>query len=233
MEVLNGKGVRRISIMDHRSLERMLQTLSQAVVTRDCKTVKELMERMLDERVDPFVILNRGLNPGMLSACEQFRKGTFHIPELLMSSRALKIGMNILRPLIRDRERSVLGRVVIGTVKFDLHDIGKNLVNIVLEGNGFEVIDLGVDISPEKFVRAVEKYEPHILAMSSLLTSTMGWMKSTLELLGEAGMKGTVRTIIGGAPVTPIFAHNIGADGYCAEATSAAETVKKLMGIEA
>jgi 5-methyltetrahydrofolate--homocysteine methyltransferase len=169
----------------------------------------------------------------MLWACEQFRKGTFHVPELLMSSRALKIGMNILRPLIRDRENDVVDRVVIGTVKFDLHDIGKNLVNIVLEGNGFEVIDLGVDVSPEKFVRAVEKHEAHILAMSSLLTSTMGWMKSTLELLREAGMKRVVRTIIGGAPVTSVFAHNIGADAYCAEATSAAETVKKLLGIEA
>lgn len=224
-------------VMDHRNQEpeihQMLETLSQAVVMRDCKTVKELTERMVDERVDLFVILNQGLNPGMLWACEQFRKGTFHVPELLMSSRALKIGMNILRPLIRDRERDVVGRVVIGTVKFDLHDIGKNLVNIVLEGNGFEVIDLGVDVSPEKFIRTLEKYEAQILAMSSLLTSTMGWMKSTIELLREAGMKRVVRTIIGGAPVTSIFAHNIGADAYCAEATSAGETVKKLLGIEA
>jgi 5-methyltetrahydrofolate--homocysteine methyltransferase len=141
--------------------------------------------------------------------------------------------MNILRPLIRDRKRDVVGRVVIGTVKFDLHDIGKNLVNIVLEGSGFEVIDLGVDVSPEKFVRTVERHEAQILAMSSLLTSTMGWMKSTIELLREAGMKRVVRTIIGGAPVTSIFAHNIGADAYCAEATSAAETVKNLLGIEA
>ena len=214
-------------------IRQVLQTLSQAVVMRDCKTVKELTEKMVEERVDLFVILNQGLNPGMLWACEQFRKGTFHVPELLMSARALKIGMNILRPLIRDRERDVVGRVVVGTVKFDLHDIGKNLVNIVLEGNGFEVIDLGVDVSPEKFIRTVEKYEAHILAMSSLLTSTMGWMKSTLELLREAGMKRVVKTIIGGAPVTSIFAHNIGADAYCAEATSAAETVKKLLGIEA
>ncbi|HUL30955.1 MAG TPA: corrinoid protein [Thermodesulfobacteriota bacterium] len=223
--------------MDHRhqepEVQRMLQTLSQAVVMRDCKTVKDLTERMVEERVDLFVILNQGLNSGMLWACEQFRRGAFHVPELLMSSRALKIGMNILRPLIRDGERNVVGRVVIGTVKFDLHDIGKNLVNIVLEGNGFEVIDLGVDVSPERFVRTVEKYEARVLAMSSLLTSTMGWMKSTLELLRESGMKRVVRTMIGGAPVTSIFARNIGADAYCAEATSAAQTVKKLLGIEA
>ncbi len=224
-------------MMDHHyqepEIEKMLQTLSQAVVMRDCKIVKELTEKMVDEKVDLFLILNQGLNSGMLWACEQFRKGAFHVPELLMSSRALKIGMNILRPLIRDRERDVVGRVVIGTVKFDLHDIGKNLVNIVLEGNGFEVIDLGVDVSPEKFVRTVEKYEAQVLAMSSLLTSTMGWMKSTLELLRQAGMTRAVRTVIGGAPVTSIFAQNIGADAYCAEATSAAGTVKKLLGIEA
>jgi 5-methyltetrahydrofolate--homocysteine methyltransferase len=213
-------------------IDQMLKKLSQAVVMRDCRIVKEFTERMVREGVDLFMILNQGLIPGMLEASERFRMGIFYVPELLMSSRALKIGLNILGPLIRERKKNLLSRVVIGTVKFDLHDIGKNLVNIILEGNGFEVIDLGVDVSPERFIKAIEKYEAKILAMSSLLTSTMGWMKSTIELLHIVGMKASVKTIVGGAPVTSIFAQNIGADAYCWEATSAPDTVKKLLGIE-
>lgn len=209
-----------------------LSQLQKAVVHRDCKTVKELTERMIREEVDLFKILNQGLIPGMLEASERFRKGEFFIPELLMSSRALKFGLNVLRPLIQERKNRALAKVVIGTVKFDLHDIGKNLVIILLEGNGFEVIDLGVDVSPEKFIKAVEKNEAQILAMSSLLTSTMSWMKFTIEHLHASGLKRKVKTLVGGAPVTPIFAKNIGADGYCREATSAPSMVKKLLGIE-
>ncbi len=209
-----------------------LYQLQKAVVQRDCKTVKELTERMVKEGVDLFRILNQGLIPGMLEASERFRKGEFFIPELLMSSRALKFGLNVLRPLIQERKNRGLAKVVIGTVKFDLHDIGKNLVIILLEGNGFEVVDLGVDVSPEKFIKAVEKNEAQILAMSSLLTSTMSWMKFTIEHLQASGLKKKVKTLVGGAPVTPIFAKNIGADGYCREATSAPSMVKKLLGIK-
>jgi len=210
----------------------VLKRLQQAVVQRDCNGVKALTERMVTEGVELFEILNQGLIPGMLEASERFRRGKFFIPELLMSSRALKFGLSILRPLIQERNKDVLGRVVIGTVKFDLHDIGKNLVIILLEGNGFEVIDLGVDVSPEKFVNAVEKKEAQILAMSSLLTSTMSWMKFTIELLQASGMHRRVKTIVGGAPVTQIFAKNIRADAYCREATSAPSVIKKLLGIE-
>jgi 5-methyltetrahydrofolate--homocysteine methyltransferase len=149
-----------------------------------------------------------------------------------MSSRALTIGLNILRPLIQENKKDVVGKIVIGTVKFDLHDIGKNLVTILLEGNGFEIVDLGVDVAPEKFIKAVEKNGAQILAMSSLLTSTMSWMKFTIELLHASGMHGRVKTMVGGAPVTPIFAKNIGADGYCREATSAPSMARKLLGIE-
>ena len=210
----------------------VLKRLQQAVVQRDCNGVKALTERMVTEGVELFEILNQGLIPGMLEASERFRKGKFFIPELLMSSRALKFGLSILRPLIQERNKDVLGRVVIGTVKFDLHDIGKNLVIILLEGSGFEMIDLGVDVSPEKFVNAVEKKEAQILAMSSLLTSTMSWMKFTIELLQASGMHRRVKTIVGGAPVTQIFAKNIRADAYCREATSAPSVIKKLLGIE-
>jgi 5-methyltetrahydrofolate--homocysteine methyltransferase len=210
----------------------VLKRLQQAVVQCDSNGVKALTERMVTEGVEPFEILNQGLIPGILEASEGFRRGKFFIPELLMSSRALKFGLSILRPLIQERNKGVLGRVVIGTVKFDLHDIGKNLVIILLEGNGLEVIDLGVDVSPEKFVNAVEKKEAQILAMSSLLTSTMSWMKFTIELLQASGMHRRVKTIVGGAPVTQIFAKNIGADACCREATSASSVIKKLLGIE-
>lgn len=220
------------SYKEEASVEMPLSRLQQAVVLRDCKAVKELTERMVKDQVDLFTILNQGLIPGMLEASERFRRGEFFIPELLMSSRALKFGLNVLRPLIQDRKKNVLGKVVIGTVKFDLHDIGKNLVIILLEGNGFEIIDLGVDVSPEKFVKAIERNEAQLLAMSSLLTSTMSWMKFTIELLYASGLKRKVKTMVGGAPVTPIFAKNIGADGYCQEATSAPSVARKLLGIE-
>lgn len=213
-------------------VQKSLSQLKQLVVQRDCNAVKTLTERMVKDGVDLFTILNQGLIPGMLEASERFRKGKYFIPELLMSSRALKMGLNILRPLIQEVRKDVLGRVVIGTVKFDLHDIGKNLVIILLESNGFEIIDLGVDIPPEKFIKAVEKSEAQILAMSSLLTSTMSWMKFTIELLHASGMHRKVKTMVGGAPVTPIFAKNIGADAYCREATSAPAAAKELLGIK-
>ncbi len=214
-------------------LDRRLLQLQQSVVSRDCKAVRELTQDMVKEKIDLFRILNHGLIPGMLEASERFRKGEFFIPELLMSSRALQFGLNVLRPLIQERKNHRIAKVVIGTVKFDLHDIGKNLVIILLEGNGFEIIDLGVDVSPERFVRAVERHEAQVLAMSSLLTSTMSWMKFTIEHLHASGLLKKVKTLVGGAPVTPIFAKNIGADGYCREATSAPSTIKKLLGIDA
>jgi len=223
-------GINPLSVGDE--AEKALFQLKQVVVQRDCNTVKTLTERMVKDGVDLFTILNQGLIPGMLEASDRFRKGEFFIPELLMSSRALKIGLNILRPLIQEIRKDVLGKVVIGTVKFDLHDIGKNLVIILLEGNGFQIIDMGVDVSPEEFVKAIERNEAQILAMSSLLTSTMSWMKFTIELLHASGMRRKVKTMVGGAPVTPIFAKNIGADAYCREATSVPSTAKKLLGIE-
>lgn len=219
--------------MNRRSLTHpTLGQLKQSVVQRDCNEVKRLTERMVKDGVNLYTILNHGLIPGMLESSERFRRGEFFIPELLMSSRALKIGLSILRPLIQEIKKGVLGKVVIGTVKFDMHDIGKNLVIILLEGNGFEVVDMGVDVSPEKFVKGVEKSGARLLAMSSLLTSTMSWMKFTIELLHASGMSRKVKTIVGGAPVTPIFAKNIGADAYCQEATSAPSVARRLLGLE-
>lgn len=209
---------------------QILRQAAEAVVQRDCKAVESLTAKMAERGMDVFQIINQGLIPGMLAASQKFRNGDFFIPELLMASRAVKMGLQVLRPLMREKSKQVVGRVIIGSVKFDLHDIGKNLVIIVLEGNSFEVTDLGVDVPPEKFIRAVEKHNPQILAMSSLLTSTMPWMKATIQLLRSSGLK-QVKTLVGGAPVTPVYAKNIGADGYCLEATSAPAVVRKLLGI--
>lgn len=209
---------------------QILRQAAEAVVQRDCKAVERLTAKMAERGMDVFQIINQGLIPGMLAASQKFRNGEFFIPEVLMASRAVKMGLQVLRPLMREKSQQVVGRVIIGSVKFDLHDIGKNLVIIVLEGNGFEVTDLGVDVPPEKFVRAVEKQKAQILAMSSLLTSTMPWMKATIKLLRSSGLN-QVKTLVGGAPVTPVYAKNIGADGYCREATSAPAMVRNLLGI--
>ena len=209
---------------------QILRQAAEAVVQRDCKAVERLTAKMAERGMDVFQIMNQGLIPGMLAASQKFRNGEFFIPEVLMASRAVKMGLQVLRPLMREKSQQVVGRVIIGSVKFDLHDIGKNLVIIVLEGNGFEVTDLGVDVPPEKFVRAVEKQKAQILAMSSLLTSTMPWMKATIRLLRSSGLN-QVKTLVGGAPVTPVYAKNIGADGYCREATSAPAMVRNLLGI--
>ena len=218
---------------DPEALERsqLLQKLSRAVILRDCRAVGELTARIAKEEANLFDILNLGLLPGVLVASEKFRKGEFFIPELLMSTRALKFGLDVLKPLIRERRQNFLGKVVIGTVKFDLHDIGKNLVAVLLEGSGFEVVDLGIDVPPEKFIKAAEKHKAQILAMSSLLTSTMGWMKATIDLLHSRGMEKDIKTLIGGAPVSPIFARNIRANGYCREAASAPKTARELLGL--
>lgn len=209
---------------------QILRQAAEAVVQRDCKAVERLTAKMAERGMDVFQIINQGLIPGMLAASQKFRNGEFFIPEVLMASRAVKMGFQVLRPLMREKSQQVVGRVIIGSVKFDLHDIGKNLVIIVLEGNGFEVTDLGVDVPPEKFVRAVEKQKAQILAMSSLLTSTMPWMKATIQLLRSSGQN-QVKTLVGGAPVTPVYAKNIGADGYCREAASAPAMVRNLLGI--
>lgn len=190
-----------------------------------------LTQEMIHERIDPLDILNQGFIPGILETNARFRRGEFYIPELLTSTMALKLGLNVLKPLIRERRNKPLGKVIIGTVRYDLHDIGKNLVIMVLETNGFDVIDLGVDVSPDRFVKAVKKQEAPILAMSCLLTTTMGWIKATVELLNRMGLKKEVRTLIGGAPVTPLFAREIGADAYCREATSTPDAVNRLLGI--
>jgi len=161
---------------------------------------------------------------------EKFRRDEFFMPEVLISARAMQAGMNILRPKLIETGAKLAGKIVLGTVKGDLHDIGKNLVGMLMEGAGFQVIDLGIDVSSEKFVAAVKSNQPNLLGLSALLTTTMPRMKEVIESLVEAGVRGRVKVMVGGAPVTEKFAKDIAADGYAPEAASAVERARELIG---
>jgi 5-methyltetrahydrofolate--homocysteine methyltransferase len=174
-------------------------------------------------------ILNDGLIAGMDEVGKDFRAGDLFIPEVLMSAKAMHAGMAVLRPLLAESGALSPAKIVIGTVTGDLHDIGKNLVGMMLEGAGFEIIDLGTDVSPEKFVEAVRAEGADLVGMSALLTTTMPSMKATIEALTEAGLRDRVKVIVGGAPVTASFAEEIGADAYAPDAASAVDTARSLV----
>ncbi|MEK7310798.1 MAG: corrinoid protein [Chloroflexota bacterium] len=174
-------------------------------------------------------ILDKGLMPGMDVIGAEFKKGKKFVPEVLLSARTMQASLDILKPLLAQAGEKMAGKVIIGTVKGDLHDIGKSLVGMMLEGAGFEVVNLGKDVPPEKFVDAVKKEKPDIVAMSALLTTTMRSMGHTVTALKEAGLRESVKIMIGGAPVTVDFAKQIGADAYAANAPAAAELAKKLI----
>jgi 5-methyltetrahydrofolate--homocysteine methyltransferase len=208
-----------------------LSALAENLINGEVEGVKELTQKALDEGVPPGEILDEGLIKGMNVVGERFKNGEFFIPEVLLAAKVMHAGMDILKPALVSSGVEPVGKVVLGTVKGDLHDIGKNLVAMMLEGAGFEVIDLGIDVPPEKFVEAARNDGAGILAMSALLTTTMTGMKATLEALQEAGVRDEVKTMIGGAPVTQDYADEIGADGYARDAASAVDKAKELMGI--
>ena len=207
-----------------------LSALAENLIRGEAEEVKELTQKALDEGISPGEILNEGLIKGMSVVGEKFKNNEFYVPEVLIAARAMHAGMDILKPALASSGVQPVGIVILGTVKGDLHDIGKNLVAMMLEGAGFEVNDLGIDVPPEKFVEAV-KEGGDVVAMSALLTTTMTAMKTTLEALEEAGVKDKVKTLIGGAPVTQNYADEIGADGYARDAASAADKAKELIGI--
>jgi len=209
-----------------------LREISSALIMGDRKKVKELIELALNEGISPEIILNEALIAGMNVVGEKFKNNEFYVPEVLVAARAMKTGMEILKPFLSKSSGVMRGRIVIGTVKGDLHDIGKNLVAMMLEGAGYEVIDLGIDVDPEKFLSAINTYNPNILGMSALLTTTMPYMKTTIEVLEKAKVRDKVKIIVGGAPVTEDFAKEIGADGYADDAASAVDLVNRLMGIK-
>jgi corrinoid protein of di/trimethylamine methyltransferase len=207
--------------------------LFEAVRDGGAKAAKELTHQALASGVDPQSILDETLIPAMDEVGRLFEAGEYFVPELLIAARAMKGALEILRPLLATRSSSTAGKVVIGTVCGDLHDIGKNLVGVMLEGGGFEVVDLGVDVSPEKFIEAVRDPDVNLVAMSALLTTTMSSMKTTIDAMNQAGVRDKVKVMIGGAPITQQYADEIGADGFSDNASGAVRLARDLIGAQA
>lgn len=208
-----------------------LSQIASAVAGGDWRRVESLVEEALEKAVPPQVVLDKGLLRGMDVVGARFASGEMYVPEVLMAARAMQTGMRVLRLRLVTGRIALAGKIVLGTVAGDLHDIGKNLVAMVLEANGFEVVDLGVDVSPERFVEAVRAHRPDVLGMSALLTTTMLAMKDTIDLLKEEGLREGIKVVVGGAPVSEDFAREIGADGYAPDAISAADLLKRLVRI--
>jgi 5-methyltetrahydrofolate--homocysteine methyltransferase len=204
-----------------------LEALSQAVIVGDLNTAKKLTQQAVDEGVNPVVIFRQALVPGMDVVGKKMKAQEYYIPEVLLSARAMKGAAEILRPLLANNpEAKPTGRVIAGTVSGDLHDIGKNLVCMMLEGAGFEVTDLGTNVSPDKFVQAAKDKKADVVALSALLTTTMVRMSDVIKALEAAGIRGQVKVMVGGAPVTKRFSDEIGADGYEPDAAGAADLAK-------
>jgi 5-methyltetrahydrofolate--homocysteine methyltransferase len=204
-----------------------LETLAQSVISGQESQVKELTRALVDAGGNPLEIINQGLIGGMEVVGRRFKNGDMFFPEVLMSAKSMAAGIEIVRPLLADKDMPNKGTILMGTVKGDLHDIGKNLVSMMLESSGFKVVDLGIDIPPEQFVAAIKEHKPNVVGMAALLTTTMPRMAETLDLIKEEGLK--VKCLIGGAPVTQEFADKIGADGFAANATIAVELCNKLI----
>jgi 5-methyltetrahydrofolate--homocysteine methyltransferase len=207
-----------------------LESIYEAVLRGDAKTAAADTQAALESGIPANRILHEGCIPAMTEVGRLFEIGEKFVPEMLIAARAMQTAVNVLKPHLLEADIRVLGKVVVGTVAGDLHDIGKNLVAMMLEGAGFEIIDLGTDVAPEKFVEAVRENNPDIVGMSALLTTTMASMTATLEALTEAGLRDGVKVIVGGAPITQDFADKIGADGFAADAGSASRVAKALIG---
>ena len=208
----------------------ILQEISQSLQSGKAKVVKELVQKALDDGVNPASILNEGLLAGMDVIGNKFKNNEVYVPEVLIAARAMNQGLEILKPVLADQGVKPIGRVILGTVKGDLHDIGKNLVRMMMEGKGIEVVDAGVDVSAEKFY---EEYEKHggadIIALSALLTTTMNEMKNVVDFFTEKGVRDKVKVMVGGAPITDSFCKSIGADHYAADAATAADIAKSIV----
>lgn len=210
-----------------------LEALKQNIIDGNAKGALALTQEGLDEGIPPEKLINQGLIPAMSTVGQLFEEGEFFVPEMLIAARAMQSSLDILRPLVTKSNMKPLATVVIGTVKGDLHDIGKNLVKIMLEGAGCKVIDLGTDVPPEKYAQAAQDEQADIIALSALLTTTMPSMKDTVKAINAAGLKNKVKVIVGGAPITDTYAKEIGADGYASDASRAANLVRNLMSVAA
>jgi 5-methyltetrahydrofolate--homocysteine methyltransferase len=207
-----------------------LGQLAEELYEANAKAVVELTNKALEEGMTAGQVLNDGLVAGMDRVGTDFRDGQLFVPEVLVCARAMHAALDVLRPLLAEGEAVAAGKVIIGTVSGDLHDIGKNLVAMMLEGGGFDVVDLDIDVSPQQFVEAVKAEKPDLVGMSALLTTTMTSMRETVDALVEAGVRDSVKIMLGGAPVTDAYAQEIGADGYAADAAGAVDLARRLMG---
>ncbi|MCK5528206.1 MAG: corrinoid protein [Kiritimatiellae bacterium] len=206
----------------------VLQDMAEALMKGKAKDVGELVEKALSEGLAPNDILNEGLLSGMNVIGARFKKNEVYVPEVLIAARAMKSGMAILQPKLAEAGVEPIGIAVIGTVKGDLHDIGKNLVGMMLEGAGLKVVDAGIDVTPEKFIEVVRESGATVLGLSALLTTTMTNMKDVVAAVAASDLAGKIKIMIGGAPVTQAFCDEIGADGYAADAASAADLAKEF-----
>jgi len=207
----------------------ILDDLRQHVIDGDMNQTQKLVQEAIAENIPAEQILKEGLISAMAEVGRLFESGEYFMPEMLIAARAMKSGLTLLRPHLVAAKVQAVGKVIIGTVQGDVHDIGKNLVGMMLEGAGFEVIDLGVDVPPEKYVQAVREHHPDLLACSALLTTTMLRMKDLILALDEAGLRGQVKVMVGGAPITESYARDIGADLFAPDAASAASRAKELI----
>ena len=212
-------------------MSNQLEQIATGVIEGKLDEVPKLVQSALDEGLEPTKILENGLIVGMNEVGKRFKAGSMFVPEVLRSARTMHAGQELLRPLLAEGDASLGGKVLLGTVQGDLHDIGKNLVGMMCEGAGFQVIDLGFNLEPEKFTEAIKTHQPNIVGMSALLTTTMRAMGHTIKAIEEAGLRDQVKIMVGGAPVDADFADRIGADGYGHNAASGAELAKKLAGM--
>lgn len=208
-----------------------MNQLYEAILGGKLEPAVEVTKEALAEGVDPKEIINNYMIKAMGEIGQRFQEGKAFVPQLLMSARAMKGALELIKPLLQGDATASAGKIVIGTVKGDLHDIGKNLVASMLEGSGFEVINIGIDVPTEKFVEAIQEHNADILCMSALLTTTMPYMKNVIDAIAEAGLRDKVKIMVGGAPINQSYAEQIGADGYSDNANSAVTTAKSLMGV--
>jgi 5-methyltetrahydrofolate--homocysteine methyltransferase len=212
-------------------MSRIYERLSTAVLEGDAEKTRQLTEKGIEQGLEPKAILDNGLVVGMDEVGVRFKRGDMFVPEVLMSADAMSAGLEVIKPLLAASGTKLAGKILMGTVKADLHDIGKNLVSMMCEGAGFEIINLGFNVDPEKFVTAIKEHQPDIVGMSAMLTTTMRAMGQTIKAIEEAGLRDQVKIFVGGAPVDADFAERIGADGYGSNAPSGMEMAKQFVGM--
>jgi 5-methyltetrahydrofolate--homocysteine methyltransferase len=211
--------------------EKVFEKLSAVVLEGDSEASAAITQQGLDDGIPPQDLLNNGLIVGMDEVGVRFKRGDMFVPEVLMSAESMAAGMSLLRPLLAESDTQMAGKIVMGTVEGDLHDIGKNLVSMMCEGAGFEIVNIGFDAAPEKFIEAIKENQPDIVGMSAMLTTTMRAMGHTIKAIEEAGLRDKVKIMVGGAPVDQEFADRIGADGYGANAPASSDLAKQLVGL--